>query len=59
MCDDAVWEETFFLQFPSDWFETQEQLELRHDYGDYYNDQLNKWHESYQKRKAQKAKIKT
>ena len=39
---------------------TQQQLKIWHDDDDYYydDDKLNKWYDGYQKRKAQKAKIK-
>ena len=58
MCDDAVWGESFSLQFVPDWFVTQEQVKLLHDYDDYCDDdKLIKWYDGYKKRKAQKAKI--
>ena len=42
-----------------DWFVTQQQLKIWHDNDDYCNDDgLIKWHDGYQKRKAQKARIK-
>ena len=41
------------------WFVTRGQIQLWHDGDDYYNnDKLIEWYEGYQKRKAQKAKIK-
>ena len=42
-----------------DWFVTQQQIKSRHD-DDYYCDdsKLVRWHDGYQKRKTQKAKIK-
>ena len=58
MCDYVAWEDSFSLQFVPDWFVTQQQLKIWHDYDDYYDDdKLIKWCEGYQKRKAQKAKI--
>ena len=43
----------------NDWFVTQGQIDLWHD-DDYWHDddKLIKWYEGYQKRMAQKAKIK-
>ena len=38
MCVDAVWGDHFSLQFVPDWFVTQEQVKLWHDYDDYYDD---------------------
>ena len=59
MCDKAFWEHIFSLQYVFDWFVTQQQLKLWHDYDDYCNDdKLIEWYEGYKKRKAQKAKIK-
>ena len=59
MCDDAVWGDPFSLKFIPDQFVTQEQIKLWHDYDDYCDDsELIKWYDGYQKRKAQKAKIK-
>ena len=57
--DDAVWGDPFYLQYVPDWFVTQGQVKLWHDYDDYYgDDKLTEWYEGYKKRKAQKAKIK-
>ena len=59
MCDDMVQRDSYSLQFVSDWFVTQEQLETWHDDNDYCtDDELIKWYKRYEKRKAQKAKIK-
>ena len=46
MCDKAFWEDTFSLQYVPDWFVTQQQLKLWHDYDDYCNDdKLIKWYD--------------
>ena len=59
MCDDGVWGGPFSLQYVSYWFVTQQQTKSYHDDDDYFNDNIIfEWYESYQKRKAQKAKIK-
>ena len=59
MCDDAVWEELFTFHFVPNWFVTQQELQTWDDYnGLCNNDRLIKWYDGYQKRKAQKAKIK-
>ena len=59
MCEDVVWKDHFSLHFVPDWFVTLQQLKT---WGDYHgfcnNDRLIKWYDGYQKRKAQKAKIK-
>ena len=41
------------MQFAPDWFVTKQQQKIWHD-----NDEIIGYHEGYQKRKAQKAKIK-
>ena len=68
MCDDAVRDDLYSLQYVPNWFVTGEGLDMWYD--DYYdedgdhwdddNDEDNffKWHEGYKKRKAQKASIK-
>ena len=63
MCNEAVELDPFFLRFVPDWFVSQEQLKLWHDGDDWlirwwYNNRLIKWYDRYEKRKAQKAKIK-
>ena len=58
MCDKAFWQDTFSLQYVPDWFVTQQQIKSWHYYDDYYNDDKLKWYDGYQKRKAQKPKIK-
>ena len=59
MCERAVEKYPATLKFVPDWLVMQGQLKLWHDYDDYYDDgELIKWYDGYQKRKAQKAKIK-
>ena len=59
MCDDAVWEDPYSLKFVPDWFVTQEQIKIWHDEHDYHgDDELVEWYDGYEKRKAQKVKIK-
>ena len=58
-CERAVVKYPATLEFVPDWFVSQQQLKLWHDNDDYCNNnELIKWHAGYQKRKAQKAKIK-
>ena len=38
MCDDVVRRDPYSLQFVSDLFVTQEQIEIWHDYDDYCDD---------------------
>ena len=61
MCDKAVEEDLYLLEYVPDWFVRQEQIDLWHD--DYYDDDyydygMTEWYNGYKKRKAQKAKIK-
>ena len=59
MCDKAVSDDSFSLRFVSDWFVTQEQIEIWHDDDDYCDDdEIIERYDDYQKRKAQKPKIK-
>ena len=59
MCDDVVWEGPFSLQCVPSWFMTQQQIKSWHDDDDSCNDnKIVEWYEGYQKRKAQKPKIK-
>ena len=59
MCDDAVWEDSYSLRFDPDWFVTQQQLKIWHDGSYWYHDdEIIEWYDDYQKREAQKAKIK-
>ena len=51
MCDAVVMEDLLLLRYVPDQFVTQQQVKLR-------DDKLTGWYEGYQKRKAQKAKIK-
>ena len=47
------------MQFVSDWFVTQEQLEIWQDDDDYCtDDEVIEWYNGYTRRKAQKLKIK-
>ena len=67
MCDKAVKDDSFSLQFVPDWFIRRELVGLWHD--DYYDDggghwddddedKFFEWYHGYKKRKAQKASIK-
>ena len=60
MCDKSMRDYLFSLQQVADWFVTQEQIDIRYDDDYVYinNNKLIKWYDGYQKRKAQKAKIK-
>ena len=59
MCDNAVRDDSFSLQFVPDWFVTQQQIKIWHDEDDYCSDnETIKWYDGYQKRKSQKASIK-
>ena len=56
MCDKTVARSIFLLKFVPDWFVTQQQVKLWHDYCDI--DRLIEWYDGYKKREAQKEKIK-
>ena len=59
MCDKAVKDDPSFLKFVTDWFVTQQQIDVWYDDDYWYHDdELIEWYNGYQKRKAQKAKIK-
>ena len=59
MCNNAAQEDPSSLQYVPDSFVSCYQIDLWGDNDDYYDDyKLIKWHESYEKRRAQKAKIK-
>ena len=70
MCDEAVGGHSFSLQYVPNWFVTQQQVKIWHDDSEYYydgddddngdndDDRIIKWHDGYQKRKAQKTQIK-
>ena len=60
MCEKAVQEDSWLLGYVRDWFLTQQQVKLWHYDNDFYDDddEIIKRYDSYQKRKAQKAKIK-
>ena len=59
MCEKAVQEDSWLLGYVPDWFVTQQQVKLWHYDNDFYDDdEIIEWYDSYQKCKAQKAKIK-
>ena len=59
MCDKAVRDYLFSLQFIPDWFVTQQEIDIWYDEDYVYNDnEMIKWYDGYKKRKAQKVKIK-
>ena len=60
MCDKAFEKDPLSLQFFPDWFVRPQQVNLWYDDYFYDNgyDEVLGWHKGYQKRKAQKAKIK-
>ena len=62
MCEKAVEVGPWLLIYVPDWFITQQQLKIWHDgkqiWHDDDNNEFIKWYEDYEKRKAQKAKIK-
>ena len=65
MCNKAVRNHFFSLEYISDWFVTQQQVKIWHDDDEYHDDdddedddRLIKQYDGYQKRKAQKAQIK-
>ena len=57
MCNSAVSEDPYYLQFVPDWFVTQGQVKIWHKSHDSDRDELIEWYEAYKKRKAQKAQI--
>ena len=58
ICKEAIYMRPWPLLLP-DWFVTQQQIDVWYDDHYWYdNDKLIEWYEGYQKRKAQKAKIK-
>ena len=59
MCDAAVSEDPYYLQYVPDWFVTQEQVKIWHDDNNYCDDdEIVERHDEYKKRKAQKMHIK-
>ena len=59
MCNEAVEEDPFSLQYVPDWFVVKKQLNMW--YSDCYNDDYDQtinWCDSYKGHRAQKAKIK-
>ena len=59
MCDKAVEKDPWSLKYVPDWFVTQGKIKLWRDGDGYCNDnRVIEWCKGYQKRKAQKAKIK-
>ena len=53
MCDEVVARHPYTLEHVPDWFVTQQEIG---PWDDGYHDELIKWYEGYQKRKAQKVK---
>ena len=62
MCNEVVQEGSYLVEYVPDWLVLEGQLKILDDYKGFYNnysyDRLNKWHDGYQKRKSQKARIK-
>ena len=59
MCDNEVRRKPWSLKHVPNWFVTEGQIKLWHDDAYYCNDnEMIEWYHDYQKRKAQKAKIK-
>ena len=66
MCNKALRDQFFSLEYISDWFVTQQQVKIWHDDDEYHddddddddNDRLINWYDGYQRCKAQKAQIK-
>ena len=59
MCDKVVRGDSSTLQFVPDWFFTQQQMDVWYDDNYcYHDDEIIEWHEGYEKRMTQKAKIK-
>ena len=59
ICDKAVKDDSCSLVFAPDWFVSKQQIKSWHDDDDFYNDDdIIEWYSGYQKRKAQKPKIK-
>ena len=56
-CERAVEKGPYSLEFVPDWFVMQGQVKVWHDHN-YNDDEIIEWYDGYQKRKAQKAKIK-
>ena len=62
MCNDAVRDDPYSLQYVPDWFVTRERVDMWYDDSEYCDDDdednFFKWYDDYKKRKAQKASIK-
>ena len=62
MCNDAVRDGPYSLQYVPDWFVTREGVDMWYDDSEYCDDDdednFFKWYDDYKKRKAQKASIK-
>ena len=59
MCDDTAWRDPFFLQFVSDWFETEEQIDVWDDDDDCCNDNdVIEWYDGYKNKNPRKQKLK-
>ena len=54
MCNKTFELDPWLLNYVSDWFVTQQQIE---PWDEYCNDDIIKWHNDYKKREAQKAQI--
>ena len=61
MCERVIEDGPHSLQYVPDWFVTREGVYMWYDHSQYCDDDEDnffKWYDGYQKRKAQKAKIK-
>ena len=59
MCNETMRIEPYLLEYVPDWFVTQQQLKLWHDYGEYEDNLFKKQrYNNYKKWKPQKASIK-
>ena len=59
MCDKAVRDYLFSLQFVPDWFVTQQQIDIWYDNDYVYNNdnEIIEWYKGYQKRRTQKVQM--
>ena len=59
MCDKAVRDDFFSVQFVPDWFVTQQRIKyLRDNNDDWYDNKIIELYNGYKVRKAQRARIK-